>query len=372
MSNRICLPSAAAAIVLISLAGTLVAQDVNGQRPPPGYQLDRDIAPNRTYPNSRYSAGDYAPRVATQPSDQLPRQDVPPRQDALRGPAPGQNAPGQNPPAPPFQLSPKEQADLDKVLDAWEQKNGAITSFKANFDHMQYDPVFLPKRQGEMEQPIQQSSGEIKYVAPDKGMIRETSGTTLVQNPKTNKLEPKKLDALQYWACDGKVLYKVDSQQKVVEEVTIPPQLQGKAITQGPLPFVFGAKASELKARYYIRPTPSNDPGQCWLEIRPKYLRDAENFSKVQIILDAKTMFPNAIEITGTNGTDRDVYLLTPKGLLDFNLPWRDDFSPSPFGYKHVKNDPQPPAAAPPAGPNGPPNAQPGQAQRYVPGVNRR
>lgn len=362
MSNRNCLPAMMAAIFLVSLTGKLVAQDGGGQRPSPGYQLDRDIAPARAYPNSRYSGGDYAPRVATQPSDQLPRQQ-----------APGGPAPGSNPPAPPFQLSPKEQVELDKVLNAWEQKNGAITSFKANFDRWQYDPLILPKRPGQMEQPIQTSTGEIKYVAPDKGMLRETSGTTLVENQTTHKLESRKLEKLQYWACDGKTLYSVDNLQKVVEEIDIPPDLQGKAITQGPLPFVFGAKAAELKARYFIRPvTPADATGQYWLEVRPKYMRDAENFSRVQIILDAKTMFPQAIELLGTNGTDRDVYLLTPKGLLDFNLPWRDDFSPSPFGYKHVKNGPQTPATPQPGAPTSQGTATPAQAQRYLPGVNRR
>jgi TIGR03009 family protein len=225
-----------------------------------------------------------------------------------------------------------------------------------------------------MEQPIQTSAGEIKYVAPDKGMLRETSGTTLVENQTTHKLESRKLEKLQYWACDGKTLYSVDNLQKVVEEIDIPPDLQGKAITQGPLPFVFGAKAAELKARYFIRPlTPPPDAvGESWLEVRPKFMRDAENFSRVQIILDSKTMFPKAIELLGTNGTDRDVYLLTPKGLLDFNLPWRDDFSPSPFGYKHVKNGPQAPAAPQHGAPNGQGTTPPAQAQRYVPGINRR
>jgi TIGR03009 family protein len=284
------------------------------------------------------------------------------------------SAPGRNPPAPPFQLSPKEQVELDKILDAWEQKNGAITSFKANFDRWQYDPLILPKRQGQTEQPIQTSNGEIKYVAPDKGMLRETSGTTLVENQTTHKLESRKLEKLQYWACDGKMLYSVDNQQKVVEEIDIPPELQGKAITQGPLPFVFGAKAAELKARYFIRPLipPADRTDEYWLEVRPKFMRDAENFSRVQIILDSKTLFPKAIELLGTNGTDRDVYVLTPKGLLDFNLPWRDDFSPSPFGYKHVKNGPQAPAAPQPGSQNGPGAATPSQAQRYLPGVNRR
>ena len=33
----------------------------------------------------------------------------------------------------------------------------------------------------------------------------------------------------------------------------MPPELQGKAIVDGPLPFLFGADAQKLKQRYYLR-----------------------------------------------------------------------------------------------------------------------
>lgn len=359
MSIRLCCLFAAGTLALC-LSAKLVAQ---GQvapdgRPYPPYGNAKDGQAPSSYPN-RQSAP--PPRgYADQPQAEPPRQDVP------AGPAPAQG-----PPAPPFRLSPQEEADLDKTLDAWEKKNGALKSFKCDFQRFQYDPVLLPKRPGENEIPKQRSNGEIKYVAPDKGMLRETEGEVNSINPKTNQIERKKLELFEHWACDGKTLYKVDYLQKVVEEVPIPAELQGKGITQGPLPFVFGAKAAELKARYFIRPVapPPGDTTHAWLEIRPKYRRDAENFSKVELILRTNDMFPEAIQITGTNGTDRDVYMLAPKGWL--NLPDWNEFSPSPFGFKHVKN--QPPAA--PAAQSGGPNAPPpgGEAQRFAPnGPNRR
>lgn len=347
MSKRIWLPAAMSTAIVISLAGELLAQNGPGQRPSPN---DPGGYPSAGYPD----------RGASQNAG--PQQQ--PRQDAPRGPAPGQN-----PPTPPFQLSPQEQADLDKILDAWEKKNGAIKTFKADFTRYQYDPVFFPKQPGQIERPKQESLGEIKYVAPDKGLLRETEGSIWVDNPTSRQLEKKKVEALEHWACDGKLLYKVDYQQRVVEEISIPPELQGKGITQGPMPFVFGAKAGELKARYYIRPdTPAGKTDQYWLEIRPKFMRDAENYSKVEIILDATTMFPNAIEILGTNGTDRDVYILKPQWGFDIRGTLRDDFSPSPFGFKHVKNNPN----APPAQPGGPAAPPGGQAQRYAPDASRK
>jgi TIGR03009 family protein len=255
-----------------------------------------------------------------------------------------------------------QQDDLDKILDAWEKKNGQIKTFKCTFNRWQYDPVFFTTRPGEPEQAKQTSQGEIKYSAPDKGLLRETGGDTWSINPTSHKPEQKKLEALEHWACDGKQVYKVDYQQRTVEEIPIPPELQGQGITQGPLPFVFGAKAAELKARYYIRlTTPADAKGQAWLEIRPKNRRDAENFSKVNLILRTNDMFPQAIEIYGTNGQDRDAFLLEPKGF-DPREIFGGDFNPSPFGFKHVKHQPQ---AAPAPQPGG-------QAQRMAPDSGRR
>jgi TIGR03009 family protein len=342
----------AVALLLASAAGNARAQNGPLTQPNSPYAADQaDLGPDRNL--------NHVPAQQIDPG-------IAPRTDAQRGPA----AP-QNPPPPPFTLSPQEQADLDQTLTAWEQKNGQIKTFKCNFDRLQYDPIFFPPRAGKPQEPRQTSKGEIKYEAPDKGLLRETEGETWSLNPTTRQLEQKKLAALEHWACDGKNLYKVDYQQKTVEEIPIPPELQGKGITQGPLPFVFGAKAADLKARYYIRPTTPDDKkkDQAWLEIRPKFVRDAQNFSKVELILRLKDMFPEAIQLHGTNGTDRDVYLLAPQGV---NLipNFGNDFTPSPFGFKHVKNNAQPAPAAQ-AGGAGAPRAG-AQAQRIVPDASRR
>jgi TIGR03009 family protein len=348
----------------------------------------------QTQPPRAYStyAGDQGDVGANHYPDHVPAQQIDPgispRTDAGRDPntvhslligpvvphpdaPPGPGAP-QNPPPPPFTLTPQEQAELDQILISWEQKNGQIKTFKCYFDRKQYDPVFMPKQGDGHEEPIQMSRGEIKYEAPDKGLLRETEGEVWSVNPTTRKREKKKLDALEHWACDGKNLYKVDYVQTTVEEIPIPPELQGKGITQGPLPFVFGAKAAVLKARYYIRrfpDAPKDDKDHAWLEIRPKFVRDAQNFSEVDLILRVKDMFPEAVQIHGINGTDRDVYMLAPQG---FNLipNFGSDFTPTPFGFKHIKNNAQAAPAAQAGGANAPRVIN--QAQRIVPDASRR
>jgi TIGR03009 family protein len=354
MHNRSWFLFLASVVLAVSLKAASAQNGPQAQPPRayPTYAADQtDIGANR-----------YPDRVPAQQIDPA----IAPQTDNRRGPAAAQN-----PPPPPFILSQQELADLDQILNAWEQKNGQIKTFKCNFDRMQYDPVFMPKQSDGHEEPIQTSRGEIKYEAPDKGLLRESEGEVWTVNPTTRKREKQPLGALEHWACDGRNLYKVDYQLKTVEEIPIPPELQGKGITQGPLPFVFGAKAADLKARYYIRPTTPEDEKKtrAWLEIRPKFVRDAQNFSKVDLILRLKDMFPEAIQIHGVNGTDRDVYMLAPQG---FNLipNFGSDFTPAPFGFKHIKNNAQAAPAAQAGAASGPRVIN--QAQRFSPDGSRR
>ena len=73
----------------------------------------------------------------------------------------------------------------------------------------------------------------------------------------------------------------------------------GKAITDGPLPFLFGAKVATLKQRYWIRelPPPNGVKTEYWLEAYPKSRRDASNFKRVKVILDQKLFLPIALNL---------------------------------------------------------------------------
>ena len=291
---------------------------------------------------------------------------IAPQTDGPRGPA----AP-QNPPPPPFVLSPQEQSDLDQVLDAWEQKNGQIKTFKCDFTRIAIRSGFLSKAARQPEEPRQTSKGEIKYVAPDKGLLRETEGETWSLNPTTRKLEKKKLEALEHWACDGKNLYKVDYQQKTVEEIPIPPELQGKGITQGPLPFVFGAKAADLKARYYIRPTtPKDDKDHAWLEIRPKFIRDAQNFSKVELILRTQRHVPHGdSDSWHERDGSRRLHARAARVQSDSQFRQRLQARPSASSTSKTTRNPRRPRRSAAAPPREPPLRRSGSFRTQVDGM---
>ncbi len=276
------------------------------------------------------------------------------------------NAPNSAPvrpqsPPPPFTLTPDQQAEVDHVLNDWEKKSGEIKTFKCDFDRLIYDPVFSTLTPGKPEAPVTMSKGEIKFVAPDKGLMHETTRQTWQLNQKTHEREQVTLPNGEYWICDGKSLFQVEEGKKTATETPIPKEMQGQAITQGPLPFVFGAKAAELKARYYIRlTTPETDKENVWLDIRPKFLRDAENFTKTEVILRTADMFPVGVQIYPTNNGEHEVYLLKQK-----TWDWRswlkaDTFSP-PWGYKIIPN--QVPNVGPPQA-GGAASPADGQARR--------
>ena len=106
-------------------------------------------------------------------------------------------------------------------------------------------------------------------------------------------------EGLDYWLCDGKAIYEFNSQKKQLIERRLPPQLQGKAITDGPLPFIFGAKVEQLKRRYWMRDvTPKDEIGKSvWLEAWPKSQQDAANFQRATVILNDSDFMPLGLQI---------------------------------------------------------------------------
>ncbi len=166
-----------------------------------------------------------------------------PQQDPRAQGAAGQGPPLAGPPiqgppvrpqAPqaPFVLSPPEARALENLLTDWEKRNKEIHVLESDFYRWKYDAVF-----GNGNQPTPEK-GILKFAAPDKGLM---------------KIEAKDPKQSEQWLCDGKSIYQFDYPRKLVTEFVMPPELQGKGIGDGPLPFVFGVEAQKLKRRYFMR-----------------------------------------------------------------------------------------------------------------------
>jgi TIGR03009 family protein len=313
-----------------------------------------------------------------QPNDAAPRTAYGPR----RGPAP---ATAYQPPAPrePFKLAPAEQNAVDQLLKYWEQFSGRVQRYRCKFTRWEYDSSF---GSSDRDTARTRSEGEIRYEAPDKGLFRvdkiahytpQADGTaTYVANPNERG---------EHWICNGEAIIQYDYKNKHLKVAKLPPNMQGSAIADGPLPFLFGAKAEKIKARYWVRiiPPPQGQQGkEYWIQAYPKTRQDAANFKLVEVILDAKLFLPSAIQVydlsyNARTNFSRTVYVFDDRKVNErfsaeaLNIFKKPFFDPSvPFGWKKVEEKFNGAAAVPRATP--PPTRPEGRsAQQPVYGPRR-
>jgi TIGR03009 family protein len=239
---------------------------------------------------------------------QLPQQQLQPPQQPLLG--------QQGQPLPPeFQLNAMQQAYLEQVLNSWQQESAKVTIFQCAFERWEYNKAFGPGN----DLPLNKNKGELSYQKPDKGsfQITEVSVWQAAQPP-ANGAQPGQAngnwvvqkDAIgEHWVCDGESVYEYSHRQKKLIVRPIPPQLRGKAIVDGPLPFLFGAEAAKLKARYWLRAEQNQqDPNTIFISALPRFANDAADYRQVDVMLDRTKMMPKAMQVHMPNG-DRHVYM---------------------------------------------------------------
>jgi len=317
------------------------------QNPP---QPDQPVGPPQ-YPTIERRQPPAAGQPAYGPQSPPDNRAAYPPQDPRTQGVAGQSPPAMGPPAAgppiqgppmrnagpqaPFVLSPQEAAALENLLTDWEKRNKEIHVLESDFYRWKYDAVFGNGN------PPPPDKGELKFSAPDKGLM---------------KIETKDPKQSEQWLCDGKSIFQFDYSRKLVTEYVLPPELQGKGIGDGPLPFVFGVEAKKLKDRYFMRIiTPPNAQNEVWLEAYPRYQQQAAEFSRVQVILQitgsTKALLPYAIQMYSPNGKDHTVYQLqnpkiNPRGIWIPGISG-DWTKPSiPFGWAKKTDLPPPPVEA--------------------------
>ncbi len=208
------------------------------------------------------------------------------QQQSSQQPVAARPAAGQQQLPARFQLTPHQTAELNRVLKAWEAASSQVKTFECDFNRFTYDATF-----GNPDRPVF-DEGHLKYAAPDKGMF------------KVEGARP------EHWICDGKAIFEYNFQSKLLTEHRLPPELHGKAISDGPLPFLFGANADKLRQRYFLRITtpPDKSGKEVWLEACPRYQQDAANFQRADLIIAVSGMQPTAVQIWEPGGKQRKVY----------------------------------------------------------------
>jgi TIGR03009 family protein len=181
-----------------------------------------------------------------------------------------------------------------------------VKTFDARFRRWDYDGVF-----GNGTVPKKYVEGSLKYASPDKGYYHLD-------------------DDSEKWICTGDAIFEFRLDLKKVREHRLPENMRGKAISDGPLPFVFGVEAAKMRARYWLRittPAEAAEKNQVWIEAYPKFAKDAANFSRVDVILSftfengvVTKLEPHAINLVMPNQKDRTAYQftqMTTNGVLN-------------------------------------------------------
>jgi TIGR03009 family protein len=247
---------------------------------------------------------------------QTAQQQFVPQQPGLQPglPQPADVQPPAMQPPPGFQLNALQQGQLGQVLATWKEKSGNITTFKCSFERLEYDVAFGPGR----DIPLNRNKGELSFGKPDKGSFRITEINTWQADPippgqpppaqVTGKWVPQPGAVGEHWLCDGTSIFEYRHDKKQLVQRPIPPELQGAAIADGPLPFLFGAEPQKLQARYWLRVEPQANQNQIWLTAQPKFQAQAADFKEVRVILDPNRMLPTHLQVQLPNGS-RHVYI---------------------------------------------------------------
>jgi TIGR03009 family protein len=298
-----------AAIILALLAAPLAAQEQPWRGAPD--------EPRQPAVDPRDHRPLYQPQPAVDPRDErVPYQAQPPQAPTIE-----RRDASQRPTVAPFTLAPEQQAQVDWVLQQWEKQGAGVKTIECGIVRFEYDQVF-----GQAGKPKFIDEGRIWYTAPDKGRF-EIYG-----------------ERAEKWICDGKSIFQYDYKERKLYQNDLPPELQGKAIAKGPMPFLFGSTAADLRDRYWIRLTepPPGTKGRIWLEAYPRFQQDRANFVSAEMILDTATMQPVALLVRQPNKSAMSYRFsdlkVNAKGMLLLGpLLQRDPFeTPTPSGWKRI------------------------------------
>lgn len=265
-----------------------------------------------------------------------------PRLALAQGQPPGQvQLPRPTPMAPAVALSP----ELEQILLKWEQASSQTSKFKGDLKRYEYDDTFLEVKAG---------TGHYWYELPDKGRldieaVKEIKpGETKQANGLTYKVVPA---THMTWVSNGETIYVVEHgpPTKQYSEVKIPPELRGSNVGKGPLPFLFGMKAADIKTRYRLELGRLHDVrSQIHIVAYPLLEGEQVEYCKAEVMITPTTFLPYAVQLTAPTNTKRTVYTFDKHDPVSMWIPGNNPFNIDGgllfrLQYKRLESVEQPP-----------------------------
>lgn len=283
-------------------------------------------------------------------------------------------------PVNPFNVSAAEVAWIDGVLKKWETDSDTVKTFYAEFERDEFNQFGPPGM------PMKRERGKLGYITPDQGSYEITDSR--VWQPAQQQQPPAPGEAAQpqgsyvkqegvkgdHWVCDGKHVYEHRFNTKQLVVIPIPPDMQGKEIVNGPLPFLFGAKAEDLKQRYWFRVARElcdEKFTRIGIHAKPKFQADLANFTDVYVILrnePKELLMPMSMRLVSPDRSHADYRFNLKEARINARLDqWFSGMflAPrTPFGWTRVDEPLQQSAQAVPAAGGVPAANGAGQPQR--------
>ena len=119
-------------------------------------------------------------------------------------------------------LSPEQRAALEQLLVGWEARNAKVTTWSCTFYKWEYNAWSPADSSGE-RLAFSESTGEIKYAAPDKGLFRVKSSKQW--NPEKRTYDTRPSNSGEHWVCNGTSIYEFRHSDRQLRETKLPPGL---------------------------------------------------------------------------------------------------------------------------------------------------
>lgn len=206
-----------------------------------------------------------------------------------KGAAVGGGAQKGGAPAAAAALTPEEIARakaLDVVLSKWELESSKIKSLHGTHTKSSLNPTFNVETV---------SSGPFFFETPDRGRIdflavNIKGKSSTKKNKKSGELYELASGQSERWICNGTQIIEIMEDEKTYTAIEIPEEKRGANIIHTPLPFLFGMKAEEAKARFDLK-WQSENADSVVLYARPKMAQDQQNYRVAEITLSKKNHF---------------------------------------------------------------------------------
>ncbi len=197
------------------------------------------------------------------------------------GPPPGAPPQAPTPVAPP--QDPLANQKLDQILARWEQESGQTVSLYAEFEKIE----------------------KLVLVGTEK----RYQGKAYLQRPNLavlnlDKQQGEQFEFDQRIVCTGREVVEYSAAATQVTVYPLPKDSQQKELEEGPLPFLFGMKAEDIKRRYKMTLKTESEKSYR-IEIEPLLAIDRDAFAVAMLDLNKETLLPDALHMLSANGQDQ-------------------------------------------------------------------